>query len=195
MPAVQETLETLSDKELSQLLDRISDDLELQRAELGLPVDETPDQIAAKRSQGAKMAGNMGAMGGMGGMGAMGGGESEDKVGVEAEVAAMPPEKQPAGEIVSAEETAAGENPKDDMPAATPEVDAISALIESKIGRTPDAAKKLAQMFVEAVGDPKAAQKSVEDALADSTGAHEAAPAFDGLFREKTGKGALGAIL
>lgn len=151
MATIEETLAGKSDAELEQLLSRLSDDLELQRAEVGLPVDETPQQIAAKRGQGVVMPKDTEA-----GMGmetaAEGVAETEmpkEGEGAEMEGAEVEMEVSPEGDITKETETEV---------AGAPRVQA--KLVE--FGLPDKAAEKMAKLYSEAMGGEDAAMAELE---------------------------------
>lgn len=184
MATVEETLADKSDAELAQLLTRLSDDLELQRAEVGLPVDETPQQIAAKRAkpgvpmptpaEDEKMAEmGMGMGEGAGGEGVVVGEGGED-MGTETSV-----EVSPDGEVTTETET---EMPADDAPRLT----------EKLVGfGIPDkAAAMMAKTFAAEMGGEDAALAELEGPEFADPNMGRLSSAFSSKYERKTGRNA-----
>lgn len=154
MATIEETLAGKSDAELEQLLMRLSDDLELQRAEVGLPVDETPQQIAAKRGQGVAMP--MDKMTEGAAVETEMAPEMETETPKEEEGAEVELEVSPEGDVTKETETAV---------VGAPRVQA--KLIE--FGLPDKAAEKMAALYAEAMGGEDAAMAELESADFKST--------------------------
>lgn len=183
MATVEETLADKSDAELAQLLTRLSDDLELQRAEVGLPVDETPQQIAAKRAkpgvpmptpaEDEKMV-EMG-MGTGEGAGREGGAavvEGGEDMGTETSV-----EVSPDGEVTTETEMPAGDAPR---------------LTEKLVGfGIPDkAAAMMAKTFAAEMGGEDAALAELEGPEFADPNMGRLSSAFSSKYERKTGRNA-----
>lgn len=167
MATIEETLAGKSDAELEQLLMRLSDDLELQRAEVGLPVDETPQQIAAKRAaDGAAMPTDKNAM-----PAEM---ETETEMAPETETEV----KIEDGNVTKETET---EMPVADAPMLT------AKLVE--FGVPEKAAAEMAKVYAEAKGGEEAAMTALDiPTFTGTKNMGRLGPEFDREYGKSTGR-------